>query len=529
MIATTLNRLVTALILALLTFAALSAQAAQAVVPTQWIAKMYTEALGRIPDQSGWESSVNNFTSAGCTAATLKSHGRAFYLSTEYSGLGYDNAARLLTLYRGVLNREPDPSGFNSNLNALNAGTAWSTIVDQFFDSSEFATLAATICSSTGTGSYSFNSRAAMALPVTTTGFTGTQAALQSALNSAGSGGTVTLAQKALVTLTSTLNIPAGVTLTTFGSPAHAKYALMGRLVRAGTFATPMVTIQSGARLLNVWVDGARTSVGYGDNEINIEVEGGTGTTVSNCLISNSAGWSSFHALGTAEGHACGSNTITNNLVTAYSSTHFKQTGAADISQWTDGLSIACENADVENNQIIDATDVGIVLFRAYSAVQKSLVRNNTILSAGNPAYGGITLDPLSGSTLPQADYTGSSVQDNVMWTGPRTHFDIALSVGTRPWFGANTRKGFGASVTGNNTGTLTVIADSGIAVSGMLSANVTGNTITANLQNTCGCPNDPAHPTITTVNVGASVSSGWASGTIQPYTDVLYAQCVGH
>ncbi len=28
---------------------------------------------------------------------------------------------------------------------------------------------------------------------------------------------------------------------------------------------------------------------------------------------------------------------------------------------------------------------------------------------------------------------------------------------------------------------------------------------------------------------VGASVSSGWASGTIQPYTDVLYAQCVGH
>jgi hypothetical protein len=57
----------------------------------------------------------------------------------------------------------------------------------------------------------------------------------------------------------------------------------------------------------------------------------------------------------------------------------------------------------------------------------------------------------------------------------------------------------------------------------------VQSNAITADLQNTCGCPNDPAHPAITTVNVGASVSSGWASGTIQPYTDVLYAQCVGH
>jgi len=523
---TPLNRLVPPLILAFLPAAALPAAA---VVPTQWIAKMYTEALGRIPDKSGWESSVNNFNSAGCTAASLKSHGRAFYLSTEYTNLGYDNAAKLLTLYRGVLNREPDPSGFNSNLNALNAGTAWSTIVDQFFGSSEFATLSTTICDSTNTGSYSFNSRAAMALPVTTTGFTGTETQLRAALASAGSGGTVTLAQKALITLTSTLEIPAGVTLTTFGSPGHAKYALMGRLVRAGTFATPVVQVDGGAKLLNVWVDGARTNVGYGDNEINIEVRGGTGTNVSNCLISNSAGWSSFHALGTAEGFPCASNTVTNNLVTAYSSMHFKQTGAADISQWTDGLSIACENADVENNQIVDATDVGIVLFRAYSAVQKSLVRNNTILSAGNPSYGGITLDPLSGSTLAQADFTGSSVQDNVMWTGPRTHFDIALSVGTRPWFGTNTRKGFGASVTGNNSGTLTVIADSGIAVSGMLSANVTGNTITTTLQNTCNCPNDPAHAGITTVDVGASVASGWASGTLQHYTDVLYAQCVGH
>jgi hypothetical protein len=523
--ATTLHRLLIPFAFSMLILAALPARA---VIPTQWIAKMYTEALGRIPDQSGWQNSSNNFSAGSCTAATLKSHGRAFYLSTEYTNLGYDNAARLLTLYRGVLNREPDPSGFNSNLNALNAGTAWSTMVDQFFDSGEFATLAGTICSSSGTGSYSFNSRAAMALPVTTSGFTGTQAQLQSALNSAGSGGTVTLAQKALVTLTSTLDIPAGVTLTTFGAPGHNKYALMGRLVRASTFAAPMVTVEPGARLLNVWVDGARTNVGYGDDEINIEVEGGTGTTVSNCLISNSAGWSSFHALGTAEwNHVCGSNVITNNLVTAYSSTHFKQTGAADISQWTDGLSIACENADVENNEIVDATDVGIVLFRSNPAAQRSLVKNNTILSAGNPAYGGITLDPLSGTD--QADYTGSSVQGNVMWTSSRTHFDIALSVGTRAWFGASARKGSGASVTGNNTGTLSVVADSGIAVSGMLNAYVQTNTIAINLQNTCGCPNDSAHPAITTVNVGASVSSGWASGTIQPYTDVLYTSCVGH
>ena len=354
--ATALHRLPTpwTLLLPLLLAAAVPAQA---VVPTQWIAKMYTEALGRIPDQSGWQNGVNNFNSAGCTAATLKSHGRAFYLSTEYSGLGYDNTAKLLTLYRGVLNREPDPSGFNSNLNALNAGTAWSTMVDQFFASSEFATLATTICSSAGTGSYSFGSRVAMALPVSTPGFTGTQSALQAALNSAGSGGTVTLAQKALVMIdpATPLNIPTGVTLTTYGSPGHNQYALMGRLVRSTTAGKPVVTIQPGGKLLNVWVDGARTAVGYGDLEINVEVESGAGETVSGCLISNSAGWSSFHALGSKEtGRACSSNTFTNNLVTAYSSTHYKVTTATDQSQWTDGLSIACDHADVENNEIVD-------------------------------------------------------------------------------------------------------------------------------------------------------------------------------
>jgi len=505
----------------LLASLALAAPAA-AVVPTQWIAKMYSESLGRIPDPSGWSNSVAYFNSAGCTAATLKNHGAPFYSSTEYNALGYDNAARLLTLYRGVLNREPDPGGFSSNLGALNGGTVtWAQMVDQFFTSPEFNTLSATICSSTSP-SYSFNSRAAMAI-----GSTVSQSTLQSQLNSASSGSTVLLAQKALVTLTSTLNIPQGVTLATTGTPGHSQYALMGRLVRASNFAAPLVTLQPGAKLLSVWVDGARTNVGYNDDAITLELRGGTGTTVSNCLISNSNGWSSFHALGTAEGFACGGNTITNNLVTVYSSNHFKQTGAADISQWTDGLSIACENADVEGNQVIDGTDVLIVLFRAYPAVQKSIVRNNTLLSAGNPAYGGITLDPLQVAGTP--DYTGSSVDHNTLWTSSRTHFDVGLSVGTRPWFGANAAIGTGASVTFNTTGNLSMIADTAIAVSGMKNATVQSNTFTAGLINTCNCPNDPAHPSITMVYVGASVASGWASGSIQSYTDVLYAGCVGH
>ena len=68
---------------------------------------------------------------------------------------------------------------------------------------------------------------------------------------------------------------------------------------------------------------------------------------------------------------------------------------------------------------MIDATDVEIVLFRAYPAVQKSIVKNNTLLSAGNPAYGGITLDPLQSTNTP--DYSGSTVDGPgvrvVAWT----------------------------------------------------------------------------------------------------------------
>jgi hypothetical protein len=124
-----------ALLAVALTSLALAAPAA-AVVPTQWIAKMYTEALGRVPDQTGWQNSVDNFNTNGCSASTLQNHGAPFYKSSEFNGLGYDNPAKLLALYRGVLNREPDP-GFTSNLNALNTGTlTWPQMVDQFFTSS---------------------------------------------------------------------------------------------------------------------------------------------------------------------------------------------------------------------------------------------------------------------------------------------------------------------------------------------------------------------------------------------------------
>lgn len=490
--------------------------AVASVVPTQFIAKIYTEGLGRLPDQTAWKNEVAYFQSNGCSASTLSHQGEAIYNSSEFSGFNYDNAAKLLTLYRGALNREPDSSGFKANLAALNGGEAWSSMVSQFFTSSEFNNLVASICT---TGSYNFGTGAAIAIGASGSGFQGgTEAQIQSLLNSTKSGGTVYLAQKAVVTIDTTspsatsLVIPPGVTLTTTGQPGTGKYALMGRLVRVSSFTgVPMVKLDSGAKLLNVWVDGQRGIPGnYNSNTINIEVEGGSGTTVSNSRDSNTAGWTNFHALGSKEGPVCSSNTIKGNVVTAYSSSHYNQ-------QWSDGLSIACENADVENNAVVDATDVGIVVFRASPAVQKSIVRNNTVLSAGNPAFGGLVADGLTGIN-PNPDFTGTTVDHNTLWSGQNTWFVIGISDGTRAWFGTSSNTGKGASFTYNTTGILTAYVNTGIAVSGMLNTTVQNNTLSIVISPHGHCPEDA---------VAASVSAGYASGNIQPYTDVLVSACL--
>ena len=121
-------------------------------VKGQYIAKMYTEALGRIPDQTGWINAVNMFASQGCNASTLRSFGIGTYTSTEFNNLGYDNAAKLLTLYRGALNREPLATEYNNNLTLLNTGTSWTTMVNTFFNSTEFNGKVSTMCNTVNYG-----------------------------------------------------------------------------------------------------------------------------------------------------------------------------------------------------------------------------------------------------------------------------------------------------------------------------------------------------------------------------------------
>jgi hypothetical protein len=505
---------------------------AAAAVPAQYIAKMYTETLGRAPEPAAWNGALGYFEPNGCTQTTLTRWGRLFFSSAEFHGLEYDNAATTLLLYRAILDREPDPRGYSHYRDLLDSGTPLETVVSMFFSSREFAGLVPLIC---GGGSYSFAAfGTGLAIRIPTSAIDGydnlTEAQLQAALDSAAAGTAVYLTQQSVVYLTKSLVIPAGVTLATYGLPTPHQHAKMARLIRASAFAAPMVEINRennpdpSGTLKNIWVDGQRSkSSAYVYGAINIEIYGGNGAAVEENFIDNSLGWSNVHSYGSVDGRLCARNTIANNLITAYPSLHFG-------GQYTDGLSIGCENTLAKGNQIVDATDVGIVVFTAAPATQKSIVTGNNIVSAGNSAFGALAFDPLYSPAYPvNPNFTGASLNGNSIWSGPNTHFVIGLAIGSRPWFGTQVRIngvvstgniGHGASATYNTTAGVLTYFGEGITVSGMDSATVQGNIFSAAPipQSWTNCPIG---------NVIASVPEGLASGSLQAHSPAEVNGCM--
>jgi hypothetical protein len=210
---------------------------------------------------------------------------------------------------------------------------------------------------------------------------------------------------------------------------------------------------------------------------------------------------------------------VSGNLITAYSSDHYL---AGD---WTDGVSDNCEGATISGNQIVDATDVAIVVYRnTTGSAQHSVVTGNYVLSAGNSMYGGLGFDPLyepAGATAQTFPFTGGELTGNTMWSGPDSHFDIGITDGSRAWFAGTytADAGTGASITGNTTGTLSARVQTGVAVNGMLDTTVSGNDLTFSHVATGTCAK---------VDYAAELSGGHASGTFDPQpADVDLDGCV--
>ncbi|HYH99332.1 DUF4214 domain-containing protein [Hyalangium sp.] len=449
-------------------------------VPTQYITKLYTEALGRAPDQASWSAVTGTFAS-GCTVEQLKSFGRSVYTSSEYAGLGYSHAAKLITLYRGALNREPDSGGFDVFHQQLNTGTPWSSVVESILTSGEFASRVSSFCSA----SYGWYATPVLTVPTAgTADFAGgSGAALQALLNSKSQsgGGLVTLSKRAVVRLTTTLTLPGNVTLLTVEAPTPRQYAEMGRLVRAAGFNAPLVSIEPGGALKHVWVDGRRSEFGYIIPSTGIRDAQGynvlalCNVTFSQNRLGDAAGWTNLYVAGASyPSSACQGDSpsvISQNLVTAYAS--------PDNSYTQDGFSVAHHNAQITHNVMVDLTDVYIVLFRGEAGrVQHSRVANNTLFSGGNAAGGGIVIDPLPAPSPAQRvrfSFVGTRVENNTIWTSARGYIKIALSVGTRAWFGDYACYGDGAVVQYNGTGSSALVTNSNIHIAaGGLSAPTT-------------------------------------------------------
>jgi hypothetical protein len=489
---------------------------ANRIVPDEFVARLFTDALGRPPDQRGWQAATSYFHENGCTTASLRRYARAVYLGDEYRGLRYDAPERALTLYAGLLAREPDQGGFESTVASLRSGDAWEGVVDTVLASQEFSEQVAPAACSPASPAYAAAVHPApLDIERAGGGFTGDEAALQAALDATPAGGTVSLAPRAVVRISAPLRIPQGVTLATAGAPPLRRYASMARLVRAGMppdrTHSSVVDLGSGARLSHVWVSGGRSWIGQPVKEAVTVQTQGDGATIEASRFTDTLGATNVFVPGPFHRVACTTATVIGNLVTGYTGEHTGGQGA-------DGISVGCPKTTVRGNAVIDPTDVGIILYRADGTSQSSVVAHNRVIAASRSAFSALAADPLLYAGGREFSFEGASFHDNELWSSSRTHFDIGLAVGTHPWFAGQSDKGVGASFTDNTTGLLSIRTNNPFAVDGMLDARVEGNTLRALPMGPSPC------------KPGATVSraDGWASGSIQgPVSDQSLAGCI--
>lgn len=515
-------------------------------VPTQYLAKLYTEALGRAPDQIGWKNFVAALTSGGCSVRQLAFLGidsGAFFDSREFLAANPDPQSQVIALYRAILNRDPDATGFSTNYAALVAGASIESVAYSLYTSTEFATLANAICGvgqTTYNPDYSFGTTPAFYTTPLSSGITN-YSDLTNALTTAGAAyistqqqQTVTLAQAALIPIPATLTIPSGVTLQTYGNPLPSNYTQMARLVRVTAFPSQVVWVNGGAILQNIWIDGQSSILGFAQ-EANVETLGGTGTKILNNKSSAPLGGSNFLSLGVTTGNTCINQTISGNLLTGYTTQHgYSSTANAD------GMTMYCENLTISNNSIVDMSDIGIVIMgtAVSGTTQASTVTNNTIISAGVSTNAPIGVDQITGHLLTGVVdsngnntpgtgqqlpcFAGTVFSGNTFWTGQYTTFDFGLMLGARPWFASprlhdstctGAQNGLGPSFTNNGTGMLSANVKEGIEVDGFMNVTVTNdgtNALNVTPSSTLFPSGVPAHGCpVTNVEMQAGDSGG--------------------
>ncbi|KAK4046729.1 hypothetical protein OIO90_006460 [Microbotryomycetes sp. JL221] len=247
---------------------------------------------------------------------------------------------------------------------------------------------------------------------------------------------------------------------------------------------------RDGARVRNLIVDGNRPQLGWGGVGSGPLIQMGgnnKGQLIENVRAYEPRGWTALHLI---EGFAnsCSGTIVRNNIMgpsgNAASVQGQKTNKMARLSkrqqgqtsqqtfyppgQWADGISMACKGSTIEGNTVIDATDVGIVLFGAPG----TKVTGNTIISRNRVLLGGINAAdflPFFGS-FKDVVVTGNTIK------AESTMIKIGMTLGTLSWgdfnstlfrtnsgtFDGNTLTsgstgyfGYGISINGHNMATV--------------------------------------------------------------------------
>lgn len=473
----------------------LAGVSAMAAVPSQFIAKLYSEALGRAPDPTGWRTHNGHFAARGCSAATLQAVATAFFASPEYGTRRYTPAESVLTGYRAILSREPDPAGFAHWTDRLQGGATPAQMAAELSASREFAHIVSAICSG-----HAYRQDWGLSQAIDIGAGTWSQAQLEACIRD---NHVCSVPPRTVIQLRSTVVVPQGKVLETRGAPDRYHYARQARIVRASGEFGHLLDVKAGAVVRNIWLSGQRhlfkaATATMDEVRANIWYAGVGGRPGRVSGIRSDFPLVRSHLVSVGPG---GWLDVEDSLFTSYTSNHT----ADGTNTWvTDGISQHASNGMIRGNDIVDPTDVGIVIFGhgpRSGTPQGSRAVANVIVHAGLSAYGSAGFDTTGDCVF--CAFTGS-IEGNTILAGPQQHSDIMLFVGTAPWTPAQRTDcstgahcGIGARMRGNRTlpalDGQKIQVQVGLLVDGMLDAVTDGNALAVAPQQLGRCYRGPS------------------------------------
>ena len=103
-----------------------------------FVARLYNICLERAYEQEGLNYWVNALVDRTMTGSSVA---QGFFGSQEFKNRKLDNTEFVTTAYRAILNREPDPTGLKSWVDALERGKTREFVLNGFLKSAEFDNL----------------------------------------------------------------------------------------------------------------------------------------------------------------------------------------------------------------------------------------------------------------------------------------------------------------------------------------------------------------------------------------------------